>query len=227
MMVYGHTVSALLAPEYRGGAWYDAWVFQRGLTSSLFLLLAGFAFSVATTRRTRASRRRCGGGCAGSRCSWCSATPRTFRCRNSRRFPAPQRNARSFLAVDVLQLIGVTFVVIQAIVLAIRSRRAFIVVSLALAALTIAMTPAMWTIDWASRAAWRGDLSVAGARVAVPALPVGGVRAHRRRRRPVSRHFDCQITADDERLDSRETVCESSRSATSTGFFRTFRSAIF
>ena len=50
LMVYGHTISALLAPEYRTGAWYDAWVFQRGLTSSLFLLLSGFAFSIATTR---------------------------------------------------------------------------------------------------------------------------------------------------------------------------------
>ena len=49
-MIYGHTISALLAPEYRSGPWYDAWVFQRGLTSTLFLLLSGFAFSIATTR---------------------------------------------------------------------------------------------------------------------------------------------------------------------------------
>ena len=49
-MLYGHTVSALLAPDYQVGLWFQIWQFQRGLTSSLFLLLGGFAFSVATTR---------------------------------------------------------------------------------------------------------------------------------------------------------------------------------
>src|SRR5688572_23886709 len=49
-MLYGHTVDALLAPGYQVGIWYDVWLFQRGLTSSLFLLLSGFAFSIATTR---------------------------------------------------------------------------------------------------------------------------------------------------------------------------------
>src|ERR671935_654902 len=50
LMVQGHTVSALLAPEYRAGRVFDLWVFQRGLTSCLFLLLSGFAFSIATSR---------------------------------------------------------------------------------------------------------------------------------------------------------------------------------
>ena len=50
-MLYGHTVSALLAPIYQAGTWFQVWQFQRGLTSSLFLLLSGFAFSIATGRR--------------------------------------------------------------------------------------------------------------------------------------------------------------------------------
>src|SRR6187399_2166830 len=50
-MLYGHTASALLAPQYQVGRWFDIWQFQRGLTSSLFLLLGGFAFSLATSRR--------------------------------------------------------------------------------------------------------------------------------------------------------------------------------
>ena len=49
-MLYGHAVSALLDPRYRTGAWFDVWTFQRGLTSCLFLLLSGFAFSIATAR---------------------------------------------------------------------------------------------------------------------------------------------------------------------------------
>ena len=49
-MLYGHTIDALLAPAYRSGMLFNAWQFQRGLTSCLFLLLSGFAFSVATAR---------------------------------------------------------------------------------------------------------------------------------------------------------------------------------
>ena len=47
LMVFGHTSSALLSDTYRVGDWVEVWAFQRGLTSGLFLLLAGLAFSVA------------------------------------------------------------------------------------------------------------------------------------------------------------------------------------
>ena len=155
MMVYGHTVSALLAREYRAGPWFDAWTFQRGLTSSLFLLLAGFAFSIATTRYWAMHVR---------------LTPTVWK--RLRRFatfivlgyglhfPVAQLSAlpgvseerwRSFLAVDVLQLIGVTFVAIQVTVLAVRSRRAFMAAALLLAALVVAATPGVWSVDWSTR----------------------------------------------------------------------------
>src|SRR5688572_23991484 len=155
MMIYGHTVSALLASEYRAGPWYDAWTFQRGLTSSLFMLLAGFAFSIATTRH------------------WATHTqfsPALWK--RLRRFglfvllgyalhfPVSKlwhvwfmsgERWRSLLQVDVLQLIGVTFIAVQLIVLAVRSRRAFMVAALVLAAAIVAATPAVWSVDWESR----------------------------------------------------------------------------
>ena len=49
-MLYGHAIDGLLDPQYRTGTWFDIWTFQRGLTSCLFLLLSGFAFSIATAR---------------------------------------------------------------------------------------------------------------------------------------------------------------------------------
>src|SRR3954471_13864086 len=49
-MLYGHAIDGLLDPQYRTGTWFDVWTFQRGLTSCLFLLLSGFAFSIATAR---------------------------------------------------------------------------------------------------------------------------------------------------------------------------------
>jgi hypothetical protein len=151
-MLYGHTVSALLAPEYQRGTWFELWNFQRGLTSSLFLLLSGFAFSVATSRRWGVHQR---------------LSPAVFK--RTRRFalflllgyaihfPVPRFSMlatlsdeqwRSFLQVDVLQLIGATFLIIQALLLIVRSGRTFMVTVFVLAVAGLAFTHPIWAIDW-------------------------------------------------------------------------------
>jgi uncharacterized membrane protein len=151
-MLYGHAIDALLAPMYKTGAWHTAWQFQRGLTSSLFLLLSGFAFSVATGRH------------------WTSHTtlsPKWWK--RVRRFAlfvvlgymlhfpagrvfdlpwAREPQWRSFFAADVLQLIGVTFIGVQCLVLLVPVRRTFAFVALGLAVLTVAVTPLIWAVDW-------------------------------------------------------------------------------
>jgi uncharacterized membrane protein/type IV secretory pathway VirB2 component (pilin) len=155
LMVSGHTSSALLASSYRQGDWIRIWEFQRGLTSALFLLLSGFAFSVATTRHWTSHIR-----------------PSLALVQRLRRFAlfillgyalhfpvrrfaqlatATDQQWRAFLSVDVLQLIGVTFIAVQLLVLITRSRRAFMVVAFALAAVLIGASPAMWRIDWTAR----------------------------------------------------------------------------
>jgi len=151
-MLYGHTASALLAPSYQVGRWFDIWQFQRGLTSSLFLLLGGFAFSIATSRRWASHLR------------WSPALLKRVRrfglfvvLGYSLHLPgrrlvdllhADPDGWRAFLAVDVLQLIGVTFILIQLLVLVTRSRRAFMLTAMTLAAMAIIVTPVVWTIDW-------------------------------------------------------------------------------
>src|SRR5262249_37687990 len=112
MMVYGHAVDALLANQYRTGTWFNVCRFQRGLTSCLFMLLSGFAFSVATSRHWPSHVR---------------VSPTLFR-RLGRfglfvalgyalHFPVAhladlgsvsESGWRGFVAVDVLQLIGMT-----------------------------------------------------------------------------------------------------------------------
>ena len=155
LMVYGHTVSALLAPQYRGGPWFEAWQFQRGLTSSLFLLLSGFAFSIATTRHwashlhvsavvVKRIRRfslfiLLGYALHFPAASWVSL------------LDLGEERWRAFLAVDVLQLIGATFLIVQALAMLSRSRRVFMAVTLLLGALVIAFTPAVWRQDWNAR----------------------------------------------------------------------------
>jgi uncharacterized membrane protein len=155
LMIAGHSSSALLGAAYRTGPWVDVWVFQRGLTAGLFLLLSGFAFSVATTRHWTSHLR-----------------PSMAVARRIRRFglfvllgyalhfPVPHipelagasdGEWRGFLAVDVLQLIGVTFIAVQLLVMLVRSRRAFMAVAFALAGIIFFVTPAIWRVDWTAR----------------------------------------------------------------------------
>jgi uncharacterized membrane protein len=151
-MLYGHAVDALLAPVYRSGRLYEAWLFQRGLTSCLFLLLSGFAFSIATARHWAAQL---------------TLSPALLK--RARRFglfillgyalhmpasslrdlvTASDAQWRALLAVDVLQLIGATFVGVQLLVMITRSRGRFTAATLALAAIVAAATPFLWSLDW-------------------------------------------------------------------------------
>jgi uncharacterized membrane protein len=151
-MLYGHAVDALLAPQYRTGQLYELWQFQRGLTSSLFLLLSGFAFSVATTKR------------------WSSHVRLSRKVFDRHRrfllfvllgyglhFPVPRfwnlpsatdEQWRAFLAVDVLQLIGVTLVIVQLLVFVSRRPWVFTALATVLAAAVVATTPYVWRFDW-------------------------------------------------------------------------------
>ena len=152
LMVAGHTSSALLSRSYQSGAWFEAWTFQRGLTSALFLLLAGFAFSIATTRHWT---------------THLTLSPPVLK--RARRFAMfvvlgyalhlPTRPVwrlvdvtepqwRALLGVDVLQLIGTTLLLVQALVLICRSRRVFMGVSFAIAIAMVAASPFMWRTDW-------------------------------------------------------------------------------
>jgi uncharacterized membrane protein len=152
LMVAGHTSSALLADRYRSGPWFDVWMFQRGLTSALFLLLAGFAFTVATTRHWSSHLRVS------------DAVVKRLRrfalfvvLGYGLHFPVlhfselaatTESQWRSFLAVDVLQLIGVTLIVLQALVLVSRTRRTFMVVGFVVGTALVFASPAAWRTDW-------------------------------------------------------------------------------
>jgi uncharacterized membrane protein len=150
-MLYGHVVDALLAPEYRQGAWFDVWTFQRGLTSSLFLLLSGFAFSIATVRHWSSHLTISGPVLKRARrfgllilLGYAMHIPVT----SVRHLPwLPDPQWRSFLAVDVLQLIGATLLLVQLLVLMLRTRQMLAVAALALAAAIAVVTPALWLVD--------------------------------------------------------------------------------
>lgn len=151
-MLYGHTVDALLAPAYRTGVIFSAWQFQRGLTSCLFLLLSGFAFSIATARHWTSHltisaalfkrMRRFGLFIAIGYAMRVPVAPL------SRMREASEADWRMLFGVDVLQLVGVTFLVVQVLVLITRSRRVFSAVAIVIAAALLLTTPSTWAIDW-------------------------------------------------------------------------------
>lgn len=152
MMMYGHTVSALLDKTYQTGTWFQVWTFQRGMTSGLFLFLSGFAFSIATMRHWPVHTRFSPG-------VWKRARRFAlfivlgyvmhFPVRHARDIAsASDEKWRAFLAVDVLQLVGVTLLLLQLLVLATQSRRVFIAVTFLLSAALIGVTPVAWAFDY-------------------------------------------------------------------------------
>ncbi len=152
LMVFGHTSSALLSDAYRVGVWVDVWTFQRGLTSGFFLLLAGLAFSVATSRHWPAHThlsvallRRLGRFVILIILGYSLHFPVSHLADLA---TATDQQWRRLFAVDVLQMIGVTFIAVQALVMAARTRRAFIVAVLVVAAAIVVATPTVRNVDW-------------------------------------------------------------------------------
>ena len=145
MMVYGHTVDALLAEPYRVGRIYSAWQFQRGLTSCFFLLLSGFAFSITTSRHWQSHLqispafvkrvRRFG-------LFIILGYALHFPVRHFSDLPSASAELwRYFLTCDVLLLIGVAFISVQLLVLVTRTRARFTIAAFAIATLLVAATP--------------------------------------------------------------------------------------
>jgi len=152
MMVYGHTGDALLGRGFRAGLWFDVWRFQRGLTSCLFLLLSGFAFSIATTRHwgshirfTRSLLHRIRRFALFVFLGYVLHFPVDH---IAKLRSLPDAAWRGFVAVDVLQLIGVTLIALQILVLISQSRRVFMALCFALSVVMIVTTPALWRVDW-------------------------------------------------------------------------------
>ncbi|MDP1571409.1 MAG: heparan-alpha-glucosaminide N-acetyltransferase domain-containing protein [Vicinamibacterales bacterium] len=152
MMVQGHTIDTLLAPAYRTGAGYDGWLFLRGLTSCTFLTLSGVAFSVTAIRHWEDQLRM---------------SARWFR-RVRRfvfflalgylmRFPmgkfshlqwATDERWQSWFVVDILHVVALTLLLLQGLIWAARTPRAFAVASGVLGILVVLLSPFAWKIDW-------------------------------------------------------------------------------
>jgi uncharacterized membrane protein len=155
LMVQGHTLEALLDRSYQGTLLFNLWVFQRGLTSCFFLMLSGFAFSVATgrhwnnhTRLSRASISRFGRFMFFVLLGYSLHLPAA----RFADFPLVADDRwRAFLAVDVLQVIGVSLILLQLLVLVTQTPRVFGAAVFVTCALLAVATPRAWAVDWTAR----------------------------------------------------------------------------
>lgn len=141
-MIQGHTLDALLAPELRQGPWFSAWTFARGLTSTAFLFTAGLSFALAHA----ASAER--GEVAQGRARRTRRALVLIALGYLLRAPlgillgdAPGEALANFLAVDVLQCIGVSLLFLEGLFVVVQSRRRVAAMSGLLGSLCFALAP--------------------------------------------------------------------------------------
>jgi hypothetical protein len=158
-MIQGHTLSAVLAPEHRAGFVHAAWSSARGLTSVAFLFAAGFSFYLAhastesDAERARLARRR-----RSRRAVRLIALGYALHLPVAHWIDADayvQLAAwRAFVAVDVLQCIGVSLLVLEVLAWACRSPARLGVVSCLVGVVLLALAPALSSLPEAVRPAF-------------------------------------------------------------------------
>ncbi len=148
LMVQGHTLDVLLLPTYQSAWWYSTWQFCRGFTAPTFLLLSGFSFALATIRKF--DEHTVVGPKVFSRLRKFAffvllGYAMHFPTHSIRDLSYVQSGAwQSFLQIDVLQTIGISLIFLQLLVLALRHKGLFAVVSVTLSLLIAFVTPLLW-----------------------------------------------------------------------------------
>ena len=149
LMVQGHTLDVLLSPESQFTRWYNFWLFCRGFTAPMFMILSGFAFALATLRHwenhlqfgpaiTKRLRRFAFFVLLG----YSLRIPVRSLLRD---LPSAGPDAwQSFLQVDVLQTIGFTLIALQLLVWGLRTPRRFATVTGVLALAVAFTAPLAW-----------------------------------------------------------------------------------
>jgi uncharacterized membrane protein len=140
-MLQGHTLSALLAPAYRVGNWYAVWSAARGLTSVAFLFAAGLAFQITTAREYASAK-------PGRRHARALRALRLIALGYLLHLPLAalwssdaQLAWERFIAVDVLQCIGVAMLALEALAWLLSTPRRVAWASAALGSALLCLAP--------------------------------------------------------------------------------------
>ncbi|MEM6531361.1 MAG: heparan-alpha-glucosaminide N-acetyltransferase domain-containing protein [Myxococcota bacterium] len=144
-MVNGHTLDAVLLPSARGGPYWGDYIWFRGMVSVSFMFVAGFAFHLATLARFekhRASpeevRKRFRRGVDIILIGYLLRVPYDYLHRWSE---VPSTLVDQLLRCNVLQCIGVTLIVLEALTIWLKKPEHVAYAASALAALAIIAAP--------------------------------------------------------------------------------------
>lgn len=151
LMVQGHVFTELLSTEHTTERWYRHHAFVHGYTAPMFLFAAGLAFGVTTfrawdkaTRPGRAVWARLGRYAMliviGYVMHWPALTPAGFE-------TLADDAWQSFIAVDVLQHIGVSLGTIQLLALVLRKPERLVALLSTAFALVVVLAPYLWVLD--------------------------------------------------------------------------------
>lgn len=151
MMVQGHLFYALLADEVRAASWYDAHSYLHGFTAPLFLFVSGAAFGLTTLRRhalhlsfSPATRKRL------------ERYATLIFIGYLMHFEVPalawlrslsDEQLAVALRVDALQHIGLTLLVLQALIALTVRAHLFVLVTVALSLAAVLSAPWLWRQD--------------------------------------------------------------------------------
>jgi len=160
-MIQGHTIASLLEPEARSGAGYTAWTFARGLTAVGFLLAAGASYWLVSQREDGAEQVAEGRARRVRRALWLigigflARLPLGLLSGDTEHAHAV---LDTFFAVDVLQCIGVSLLMLEGL-RRIRLPLGVLAVTVALPLILLAPVttgleserPLRWVLDWVTR----------------------------------------------------------------------------
>jgi acyltransferase len=198
-MVNGHTLDAVLAASVREGPGFARYNFFRGLVSVSFMLASGVAFHLTTLSRLE------GKAPAGTR-KRVGRMLEIIAIGYLLRFPlgawsddphVVAASWRRFAEIDVLQVIGVSLLMMEALAHVLRDRRRTEIGTAVLACIVVAVSPLMelttTELPWSFLTGWLGHGSgsifplfpwsayvFAGATLAAVAFPEGGRTPARR-----------------------------------------------
>jgi uncharacterized membrane protein len=151
-MIQGHTLDVLLAPGYRQGNIFGAWLFLRGLTAPMFFTLSGVSFTLSSLKYWDL---------------YTELSPKFLR--RVRRFAffvllgyvmhLPVKSFHDFrymdlaawqgwLQVDVLQCIGVTLIFLQLLMWVAGSPERFAKLAAGAGAFVVLLAPVSWALHW-------------------------------------------------------------------------------
>lgn len=147
-MIQGHALDVLLAPQYRGGFFYNGWLFLRGLTAPTFFVLSGMSFMIASSRKwdlylapTGALFKRLGRFTMFIFLGYLMHFP-VKALRDLQWMDAA--GWQSWLQVDVLQCIGVTLIGLQLLIWLAKTPVKLAKIAAVAGSAVVLLSPVMW-----------------------------------------------------------------------------------